>query len=305
MDLRELRYFAAVVEAGSISTAATRLHMTQPPLSLAISKLERELGVRLLTRSSRGVHPTPAGRYLIDAGSMLLNESARIEQTLRHMGDGRAGELRLAVGPILTWEFLPPLLARYAIEAPDVDIELFDPPSGQILERVRRAEVDVGIVATADIRALRAAVADEMNVSYAGQLPIVLALPPGYTGTADPVELADFESEIWLVPHLVERFPGIEALVGDAWRIAGISPTRIRHLATPQTALPLIAAGLGIGVVPDAARAARSDIVVRRTTPSIGALEITVLWRRHTNATEAMLRFLSVLDCLPDGSAAS
>jgi DNA-binding transcriptional LysR family regulator len=298
MDLREVRYFIAVAEAGSFSTAAARLHMTQPPLSLAISKLERDLGVRLLDRTSRGVTPTPAGRYLIEAGAMLLNESARVERTLRGMGQGRGGELRLAAGPILTWEFLPPVLARFAIEAPDVDIELFDPPSGQILERVRRAEVDVGIVATADIEALREDVADDVHVAYAGRLPLLLALPPAYAGAPDPVTLADFASETWLLPHLVERFPGIDAIVAVAWRAAGMSPRRIRHLATPQTALPLIAAGLGVGIVPHADWATRFDIVLRQTAPPIGALDITVLWRRETEPTAAMARFLQMLGCL-------
>ena len=82
MDFRQLEYFEAVVRAGSVSQAAKHLNMTQPPLSAAISRLEREAGVQLLIRSAQGVRPTSAGRYLLNQGNQLITSRDRIERVL-------------------------------------------------------------------------------------------------------------------------------------------------------------------------------------------------------------------------------
>ena len=89
MNLRRLEYFLVVVEEGSISLAARRLHMTQPPLSQAIQALEREVGAELLRRLPRGVEPTPAGLLLADRGRDLLRGEAA-----EHLGESRVGEER-------------------------------------------------------------------------------------------------------------------------------------------------------------------------------------------------------------------
>lgn len=109
MDFRQLEYFQAVVEAGSVSRAAKKLNLTQPPVSLAVTKLERELGVRLLERTAKGVHPTSAGLYLLANGGRLVAERDRLAETLVRMGDGVVGDLRIGVEPMVINEIVADL----------------------------------------------------------------------------------------------------------------------------------------------------------------------------------------------------
>src|SRR5947209_1687267 len=100
MEIRNVRYFMAVAEAGSITEAAKALHLSQPPLSTAMAKLEAELGVSLFDRLPRGIVLTPAGRYLQAAGRRLIAEEQRLSSTLRSMGRGLEGELRIGAEPM-------------------------------------------------------------------------------------------------------------------------------------------------------------------------------------------------------------
>lgn len=110
MELRELRYFAAAVQAGSLTAGAAELRIAQPSLSVAIGRLETELGVQLLTRSPRGVEPTAAGRYLLDASSRVLGDVDDIVRQLRRHGTGMAGTITIAAVPVLMWHAVPRLL---------------------------------------------------------------------------------------------------------------------------------------------------------------------------------------------------
>ncbi|HEY5878566.1 MAG TPA: LysR family transcriptional regulator [Nakamurella sp.] len=113
MDFRQLEYFRAVVDAGSVSQAAKNLDMTQPPVSLAVAKLERELGVRLLERTAQGVRPTNAGLYLLRNGGRLLADRDRIAGTLSQMGEGVVGDLRIGVEPMVINEIVADVLADF------------------------------------------------------------------------------------------------------------------------------------------------------------------------------------------------
>jgi DNA-binding transcriptional LysR family regulator len=128
MELRHLRYFVAVVEAGSITAAAAQLHLSQPSLSVAVSQLEADVGVRLLERSPRGARPTSAGRFLLDAASRLLGEVDDVVAALGRFGSGLAGSLTIAAVPVLMWHRVPALLRTHALAAPDLEVQLVDPP---------------------------------------------------------------------------------------------------------------------------------------------------------------------------------
>ena len=146
MELRQLRYFAAVAEAGSLTAAAAQLHMSQPPLSVAIAKLEAELGVSLLVRTPRGVEPTSAGRYLLDAATRVLGDVDEIVSALRRFGSGTAGSITMAPVPVLMWHRIPKLLREYATEAPDVEVRLVDPPPWTAIDMLQQRTVNVAAV---------------------------------------------------------------------------------------------------------------------------------------------------------------
>ncbi|HEY1486140.1 MAG TPA: LysR family transcriptional regulator, partial [Micromonosporaceae bacterium] len=109
MDIRRLRYFVAVAEERSISRAARRLHLAQPPLSVQLHGLERELGVTLFTRHRRGVDLTEAGVELAHHARRLLDDIDTVTDAVRSVGQGASGRLTLAFVPALAVTLLPDL----------------------------------------------------------------------------------------------------------------------------------------------------------------------------------------------------
>ncbi|MFD2474281.1 LysR family transcriptional regulator [Amycolatopsis silviterrae] len=260
MHLRKIEYFVAVAEEGSISLAAQRLHMTQPPLSQAILALEREFGAPLLRRHARGSELTPAGRLLLEQGRRLLRWSERLGEDVRRLGSGEAGRLRIASVPTFAWSNLAPLLVALAEDAPGLTVELSDPDPGTVLHRVREGEADLGFVATSSTAGLAAA-HPELRVRMVKEMPLVLA---ARAGSADGASLADLVEQTWIVPVAVPGFPGLLEVAEELARRAGHAPLRIQSVTTLQTALPLIAAGLGVGLVPaDFVSAAAGGIAVQ------------------------------------------
>ena len=140
-----LEALLAAVESGSVSAAARELHLTQPAVTSRLRRLERDLGATLLTRSARGVTPTPAGRELCDR--------ARRVQTLLEEGVSAvagspvpAGRLTLAASTTIASYVLPPLLARFRFAYPSIPISLHVGNTQEVLERVRRGSVPLGLV---------------------------------------------------------------------------------------------------------------------------------------------------------------
>ncbi|GFG50052.1 LysR family transcriptional regulator [Mycolicibacterium agri] len=146
MELRELRGFVAVVEEGGMSAAARRLHVSQSALSQTISNLERELGVKLLVRSSAGVRPTAAGKtFLAEARSVL----ARYAQAVRTMADYTTegtGVVRLGVPLELPAALLPTTLARFARDYPEGRVVARHLSTAAQFNALRDDELDVGLV---------------------------------------------------------------------------------------------------------------------------------------------------------------
>src|ERR1039458_1082441 len=112
MDLRTMECFVAVVEEGTITRAAARLHMSQPPLTVRLKSLESELGVELLSRHGRGVEPTAAGRVFAERARRLLVDAQSTADAVRSVGHGVSGHLSLTVGSSVA----PSLLATRSEE---------------------------------------------------------------------------------------------------------------------------------------------------------------------------------------------
>src|SRR4051812_36169080 len=110
-ELRLLRYFVAVAEERNFTRAAERLHMAQPPLSVAIRQLEQQLGVQLLDRSSRQVELTPAGALLLERGTWLLAEADAAFAAVQELERAPEGRLHMGVAPNARLELAPALVA--------------------------------------------------------------------------------------------------------------------------------------------------------------------------------------------------
>ncbi|WTW99685.1 LysR family transcriptional regulator [Streptomycetaceae bacterium NBC_01309] len=146
MDLRELRYFVAVAETRHVGRAAERLFISQPSLSHAIRQLERELGVPLFTRHSRGMEPTDAGRDLLPYARRTLQAADQFSQVARTHATGDAGRLRLGFQASGAGTLGPRIRARFAELRPGVELELKRYNWGSEVPALRAGEVDVAYV---------------------------------------------------------------------------------------------------------------------------------------------------------------
>ncbi|MFF3319228.1 LysR family transcriptional regulator [Streptomyces sp. NPDC003035] len=147
MDLLlHLRYFRTVAEEEHFGRAAERLHMAQPSLSQRIQRLERELGVRLLDRSSRGTTLTPAGRLVLTEAEHLLTAADRLTATVARVRSGRAGTLRAAVPPRLGAAAVGALLIAFRDRSPGGDLDLRELTTAEQTAELTAGTLDIGIV---------------------------------------------------------------------------------------------------------------------------------------------------------------
>ncbi|NUU23982.1 MAG: LysR family transcriptional regulator [Streptomycetaceae bacterium] len=146
MELRELRYFVAVAESRHVGRAAERLFISQPSLSHAIRQLERELGIALFTRHSRGMEPTEAGHDLLDYARRVLRAAEQFEEVARTHATGDAGRLRLGFQASGAGTLGPRIRTRFAALRPGVELELQRYNWGGEVPALRAGEVDVAYV---------------------------------------------------------------------------------------------------------------------------------------------------------------
>ncbi|MFE9688443.1 LysR family transcriptional regulator [Micromonospora sp. NPDC005806] len=182
MDLREMRAFVAVVEEGSLSGAARRLHLTQPALSQTISALERELGVRLLIRGSTGARATEAGMTLLaEARAVLARYDRAVAAVSRHAATG-GGVLRLGIPLELPADLLTRPLADLAAAHPGTRVQARHMSTAAQFDALRAGELDVGLVREhpigTDLDAVLV-VEERLGVLLAAERAAALAGPDG------------------------------------------------------------------------------------------------------------------------------
>ena len=269
METRELRYFVAVAEELHFGRAAQRLGMAQPPLSRAISQLERRLGTSLLHRTSRSVTLTEAGAVLLHEGRAALDAVEAAEQRARRAAPAAAGRPRLVLATKAgaSTELLAKLLDAYAAEpgAAHVDVELCAP--GQQERALRSGRADVAILhrpfdATAGY--------DTEDLVTEGQVAV---LPAGHElSTRGELRLSDL-ADLADLPEA--RWPG-----SDGTHPAGPGPRVQSHTQLLQ----LVSLGRTFMVVPDSARAQLLDDVV--AVPVVDAPHVTtvIAWPAHSRS---------------------
>jgi DNA-binding transcriptional LysR family regulator len=300
MDLRQLTYIVAVVEERSISRAAARLNMSQPPLSTAIARMERELGVTLLVRHARGVEPTEAGSYLVDHARRVMSTLEELAAAVVAVGTGLRGRLVLAAAPGSSWELVPSSLSTFVLDRPDVDIDLAELPAADVVDRVRTQRADAGLVYATSARELERLGGRDLEVAMVRREPLVAVLPERLAGPA-LVDLSRLGSERWLLPGEGPGWPELPELVREAWQRADISPARRYTVSNLDAALHLVAAGFGVALMPASVGAVeRRGVVVRRVSQPLPPLEWAVVWRRHERLSPVLARFLRAAMSTPE-----
>lgn len=289
VELRQLRYFQAVADAGSFSRAAERLHISQPPLSLQIKALEDELGVRLFDRGPRGVRLTPAGQAFLDGVRGILRglDQARIKA--QAAGRGEIGTLSVGFVTIAGYGILPTALKRFREQLSQVDVELHELTTDVQIRELRAGRLDLGIgLGPVNDPGLTFEPISRESLLLAA--PIGHALLPG----SGPVRLKALADEPFIVPPR-DVGPGLYDLIISLCRANGFTPRITQHARQMQTVIGLVASGMGFAFVPESVRAlGRTDVQYRTWKGASGYVEIGLLSARERQSPAAA-RFAAVL----------
>lgn len=277
MELRHLRYFAAVAETCHFGRAAEQLHLAQPALSQTIRQLETELGATLFTRTTRQVRLTAAGEFLLAEAHRVLDTIDHGVHGVRRIADGRLGLLRIGLTGTAAFSHLPRIAQALKRELPQVALEVHaDLLTPAQCDGLRAGSLDLGVLRPP-------AQGDGIELRTLEVEPLILALPAEHRLAVEPeVTLADLRTEDFVA--YADRDSVVNEVVLRSCRAAGFSPRREHEAPNTAVLLALVAGGLGVAVVPASARALPLSGVMFRDLPDAGSVELSLAWRRGTDS---------------------
>ena len=246
-DLRDLELFVAVADAGSIARAAERSHTVASAVSKRISDLEDGLGCPLLLRGAKGVELTAAGHALLARARVLLHQASQLDDEMRRHASGARGYVRVFANISAIVEFLPDALASFAHRHPDIHVHLEEHISSDIATAVADNSADLGIVSELP------AIDGLTTVPFRKDDLVVVLQPDHPLAGRQSIAFAEIVNEPFVGLHAgssLNRLLTRAAMEGNRtlnWRV---------HVTSFDAACAMVAAGLGVGVVPKAATTA-------------------------------------------------
>ena len=275
IELRLLRYFVAVAETEHVGRAATRLHISQSPLSRQIRQLEDLLGVELFERERRRIRLTTAGRWLLEPARDMLARADGLLREAKARADGEAGQIAIGfVSAALQSGVLPAALRTLRRERPNVRIALRQAASRDQIVALRAGEIDIALVH-------RPPRTPDLEVRPLLEQPYVLAVPRHSPLARGPIRPARLDDQPWIIVLAGEA--DRERWVA-AWAVAGFRPAIAVQVVEWGSALTLVGAGVGAAFVPASYAAAPPAHVVIRPVPWLAMSSPLCLVRRRTPA---------------------
>ncbi|MEG4213503.1 LysR family transcriptional regulator [Microcoleus sp. S13_B4] len=286
MELRHLRYFIAVAEELNFTRAAEKLHIAQPPLSQQIQHLEAELGFQLFRRTKRTVHLTAAGQVFFEEAGKILQQVDRAIQLGRQTSRGELGQLTIGFVSSAAHNVVPAILQAFRTRCPAVKLELHELTTNEQLQRLRFGQIDIGFV--------RPPVEEDgINSEIVFREPLIVALPQTHhLADRAKVELRELSTEPFILfPR--SQAPGLYDAIVSLCQQAGFSPRAAQEAIQMQTIVSLVAAEMGVAIVPASMQNfQRSGVVYKSLPESTCIVAITLIWR--SDPTAAVQRFLEV-----------
>ena len=272
MELRQLRYFIAVAEEKNFSRAARRLHISQPPLSTQIMTLEKELGIRLFDRSNRGVSLTAAGSIFYEEVRAVLVRFEHGKTRARQAGLGSVGTLSVGFVSIVDYGILPPALKEFRARFPAVEVQLHELTTDFQIREMRAGRLDLGI-------ALGPLEEADLVFEAIMHEELVLAAPTGHrlTKSKGALDLRAFSKENFIMPPR-DAAPGLYDLIISRCYSNGFVPRITQHARQMQTVISLVAAGMGVALVPSSVQnLKRVGVHYERLRGAGASIEIGIL----------------------------
>ncbi|KMN33175.1 MULTISPECIES: LysR substrate-binding domain-containing protein [Chromobacterium] len=243
-DLVDLRLFVFIAEESSLTRAAARAHLSLPAASMRVKHLEQALGVQLLNRESQGVSLRPPGRTLLHHARKVLNQLESLRGDLQEYATGIKGHVRVLANTTAITEFIPPVLSAFLLSHPDVNTDLRERLSRDIVRAVRDGTADIGIVAdSADTSGLQVMPyrQDRLVLAAAARHPLARRRSLDFAATLDYDYIALHEGSA------IHSF-----LTQAATQLR--RPLKIRtQVSSFEAVCRMIAADVGIGILPESA----------------------------------------------------
>lgn len=243
MDLEKVRYFIRVVEEGSVSRAAASLNMTQPPLSIAIRKLEEELGTPLFTRQGNRLFLNETGQYFYKRSKELLFSADSLRTEMRERGLGIRGEVTVGCSTIANLTIIPEVVKRLQEQDYQITVRVMEGNTAYILDQLRQHRMDIGLIGNTFDKA-------DLNLTALLTGPVYAALPPGHPlSDRDKVTLDDLRHDDFLMPYTSIGL-GIADYILEECSEQGFEPSILYWGAETLPMLEMVKKGLGVAFVP-------------------------------------------------------
>ncbi|HEY9661075.1 MAG TPA: LysR family transcriptional regulator [Allocoleopsis sp.] len=287
IELRHLRYFIAVAEELHFGRAAERLHMAQPPLSQQIRQLETELGFQLFYRTKRSVELTEAGQVFLLECRRLLWQLDQAVQRGRQVSRGERGQLAIGFVSSAAYSVLPEILRLFRTTVPDVQLELHELTTDQQWQWLNENRIDIGFV--------RPPIEDaSLQVKVVLQESLVVALPETHPlAQVDRLSLQAIATEPFILfPRPLA--PGLYDQIISLCQQMEFSPNVVQEAIQMQTIISLVAAEIGIAIVPISLKnLQRTGVVYKPLIEPTPKAEIAIVWR--TECSPTVQRFLTIV----------
>lgn len=289
MELRQLQYFQEVCRCGSFTKAASTLYVAQPVITNAVRKLEDELNVRLLHRTSKNVSLTDEGRVFWQRINALLEMTADIVQEMKDFDPLCGGTLRLGIPPQIGNYFFPRVFIEFSSLFPDLNLVVTEDTSLKILSLVQKGELDIAIVV------LPEEIPPQIQTRRLFQQRILLCVGKNHPlSRKKTVQLSDLRGEKFIMrkPGSIQRDVIIERC-----RQLGFSPNVIFSSSQIQTIRTLVASNVGISFLMEMTVQNDHEIqAIELTDPVL--LTIGAVWKKEkyiSKAAQAFIDFVSAM----------
>jgi DNA-binding transcriptional LysR family regulator len=289
MELRHLRYFVAVGDELNFTRAARRLGITQPSLSSQIRRLETEMGTLLLRRETRGVELSDAGKLLLEEARVILAEVERTKTGVARRARGETGKINIgSAGAVFFHPLIPAIIREFRKTHPDVVLTPEESNTSVLLARLRGGAIDLAFV--------RPPFSDTDGLRFEPLVkePILMALPAAHPIAQSKSAPLSALAQERIILFTREINPPVYDAILRAFVRVGFSPRLAQEAPQVASAIPMVAAGLGVTLVPESLSRLHPDgvVFVPVEGPALPA-EICLAYRR-TQRSAAVRNFVIV-----------
>src|SRR5947209_5967155 len=258
LSLDQLRALKGVVELGSFTAAAGRLHLSQSAVSVQIRELEERCGVRLVERLGKKAYATAAGRLVIEHARRISHETDAIANAMRRFREGWIGQVQIGAALTALMYLLPAVLQKLHTEYPGIDLYISNATTASLVDCVLRNEIDLGLV-TLPVTESRLTVTPLYTEEMLAILPASLPNPPD---EITPRYVAG--------QFLVLEFGGVSTLISNWLAARQLAPSASMTVSAIEAVKIIVSAGLGISIVPAMAMARPpGDVIIRPLSPPL------------------------------------